>query len=45
MLFRSLAAHAHAGAMAQTARSLLAKAQARDATGLPGVFEIPADDD
>ena len=39
-----LAAHSHAGAMTRIARTLLEKARARDASGIPGVFEVPRDD-
>ena len=39
-----LAAHPHAGAIVRSARAMLAKARARDKSGLPGVFDIPRED-
>jgi hypothetical protein len=44
-LLLPLASHAHAGAMTRLARTLLQKARARDSSGLPGVFEVPAEDE
>jgi Flp pilus assembly protein TadD len=40
-----LASHPHAGAMTRTALALLEKARARSASGIPGVFEAPREDE